>query len=105
VEISEIPVPSSFQASLRPYQLQGLNWLQFLREHSLAGILADDMGLGKTIQTLVHIQVEKDAGCLKHPALIIAPVSLMGNWRCEAQRFCPQLNVLVIYVADKLGAH
>jgi hypothetical protein len=52
---------ASVQASLRPYQQQGLNWLQFLREHGLGGILADDMGLGKTLQTLAHIQVEKDA--------------------------------------------
>jgi SNF2 family DNA or RNA helicase len=89
------------QASLRPYQQQGLSWLQFLRQHGLAGILADDMGLGKTLQTLVHIQVEKDAGRLKHPALIIAPVSLMGNWRRETERFCPQLRCLVIHGKDR----
>jgi SNF2 family DNA or RNA helicase len=88
-ELPDVPVPDSVQASLRPYQQQGLNWLQFLREHGLAGILADDMGLGKTVQTLAHIQVEKDAGRLTTPALIIAPVSLMGNWRREAARFCP----------------
>jgi Superfamily II DNA/RNA helicases, SNF2 family len=58
-ELPEVPVPVSVQASLRPYQQQGLNWLQFLREHGLGGILADDMGLGKTLQTLAHIQVEK----------------------------------------------
>ncbi len=60
-EMPEVPVPASLQASLRPYQQQGLNWLQFMRTHGLAGILADDMGLGKTLQTLAHIQVEKDA--------------------------------------------
>ena len=100
-ELPVIAVPTSVQASLRPYQLQGLNWLQFLREYGLAGILADDMGLGKTLQTLVHIQVEKDAGRLKHPALIIAPVSLMGNWRRETERFCPQLSCLVIHGKDR----
>ena len=57
-----VALPASVQASLRPYQQQGLNWLQFLRESALGGILADDMGLGKTLQTLAHIQVEKDAG-------------------------------------------
>ncbi len=111
---SEIPVatvPASVQASLRPYQQQGVNWLQFLRTHGLAGILADDMGLGKTLQTLVHIQIEKDAGRLTHPALIIAPVSLMGNWRKEAERFCPQLRTLVLHgkdrheVAAEMGSH
>jgi superfamily II DNA or RNA helicase len=100
-ELPVVPVPESVQASLRPYQQQGLNWLQFLRQYGLAGILADDMGLGKTVQTLVHIQVEKDAGRLKHPALIIAPVSLMGNWRRETERFCPQLRCLVIHGKDR----
>ena len=100
-ELPVVPVPASVQASLRPYQQQGVNWLQFLRQHSLGGILADDMGLGKTLQTLVHIQIEKDAGRLTHPALIIAPVSLMGNWRRETERFCPQLRALVIHGKDR----
>ena len=100
-ELPVVPVPDSVQATLRPYQLQGLGWLQFLRTHGLAGILADDMGLGKTVQTLVHIQVEKDAGRLTRPALIIAPVSLMGNWQREAARFCPQLRSLVIHGKDR----
>jgi hypothetical protein len=63
-----VPVPEGLQAELRPYQHHGLAWLQFLREHGLAGILADDMGLGKTLQTLTHLLVEKNAGRLKHPA-------------------------------------
>ena len=100
-ELPAVPVPASVQASLRPYQQQGVNWLQFLRQHNLGGILADDMGLGKTLQTLVHIQIEKDAGRLTHPALIIAPVSLMGNWRRETERFCPQLRALVIHGKDR----
>ncbi|MEY3445324.1 MAG: hypothetical protein RIR45_79, partial [Pseudomonadota bacterium] len=109
--LPEVVVPPGVQATLRPYQQQGLNWLQFLRTHGLGGILADDMGLGKTLQTLAHIQVEKDAGRLTHPALIIAPVSLMGNWRKEAERFCPGLRTLVIHgkdrheVADSMAEH
>jgi superfamily II DNA or RNA helicase len=102
--IPAVAVPSSVQATLRPYQQQGLNWLQFLREHGLAGILADDMGLGKTLQTLAHIQIEKDAGRLTHPALIIAPVSLMGNWRREAERFCPELRALVLHGKERHDA-
>jgi len=108
-ELPGVPVPASVHASLRPYQQQGLNWLQFLRQHGLSGILADDMGLGKTLQTLAHIQVEKDAGRLTQPALIIAPVSLMGNWQREATRFCPQLRSLVLHgkerhaVAEQMG--
>jgi superfamily II DNA or RNA helicase len=100
-DLPKVKVPKSVKATLRPYQQQGLSWLQFLREHQLAGILADDMGLGKTLQTLAHIQLEKDAGRLTHPALIIAPVSLMGNWRNEAERFCPQLRCLVIHGKDR----
>ncbi|MEY3610946.1 MAG: hypothetical protein RJB14_668 [Pseudomonadota bacterium] len=90
--LAEVPVPHGLQATLRPYQQQGLNWLQFLREHRLAGILADDMGLGKTLQTLAHILTEKQAGRLTQPALIVAPVSLLGNWQREAVRFCPDLR-------------
>ena len=100
-EMPVVPVPRSLQATLRPYQQQGLNWLQFLRTFGLDGILADDMGLGKTLQTLAHIQVEKDAGRLNRPTLIIAPVSLMGNWRSEAQRFCPELRTIVIHGKDR----
>ncbi|GAB3358797.1 MULTISPECIES: DEAD/DEAH box helicase [Giesbergeria] len=99
--LPDVPLPTSVQAQLRPYQQQGLNWLQFLRHHGLGGILADDMGLGKTLQTLVHIQVEKEAGRLTVPALIIAPVSLMGNWQREAARFCPQLRSLVLHGKDR----
>ena len=93
--LDSLPVvnaPGSLQATLRPYQQQGLNWLQFLRKHHLAGILADDMGLGKTLQTLAHILTEKEAGRLIHPALIVAPVTLLSNWQREAARFCPSLH-------------
>jgi SNF2 family DNA or RNA helicase len=93
--LTPVPVPDGLQATLRPYQQQGLNWLQFLREHRLAGILADDMGLGKTLQTLAHILTEKNAGRLTQPALIVAPVSLLGNWQREAARFCPGLKTHV----------
>ena len=90
--LPEVKAPASLHATLRPYQQQGLNWLQFLRTHQLAGILADDMGLGKTLQTLAHILTEKEAGRLTQPALIVAPVSLLGNWQREAARFCPGLR-------------
>jgi len=93
--LPDVAPPPSLRATLRPYQQQGLNWLQFLREFNLAGILADDMGLGKTLQTLAHIQLEKDAGRLTLPALIVVPVSLMGNWKREAERFCPNLRTRV----------
>jgi superfamily II DNA or RNA helicase len=110
-QLPEVPVPETLCASLRPYQQQGLNWLQFLRQHGLSGILADDMGLGKTLQTLAHVLVEKEAGRLTQPALIVAPVSLMGNWRREAERFTPGLRTLVLHgkerheSAGEMGTH
>ncbi len=96
-QLPSIPAPARLQAELRPYQQQGLDWLQFLSAHGLAGILADDMGLGKTLQTLAHVQAEKEAGRLTTPALVIAPVSLLGNWQREAARFCPELRTLVMH--------
>ena len=87
--------PSSFGAVLRSYQAEGLGWLQFLREFGFGGILADDMGLGKTVQALAHIAIEKAEGRLDRAALIVAPTSVVPNWRREAQRFAPGLRVHV----------
>ena len=92
--VREVPVPKGLQAKLRTYQRQGLSWMQFLREHGLCGVLADDMGLGKTVQTLAHVLAEKEAGRLDRPALIVVPTTLVHNWREEAQRFAPTLEVL-----------
>ncbi|HBY88509.1 MAG TPA: helicase SNF2, partial [Colwellia sp.] len=72
-QVTTIDVPTGLNATLRTYQHQGLNWLQFLREYQLGGILADDMGLGKTIQTLAHLLIEKQQGRLTKPVLIVAP--------------------------------
>lgn len=94
--VQKITAPQGLQATLRDYQLEGLSWMQFLREYHLAGVLADDMGLGKTLQTLAHILMEKNAGRLTHPALVVAPTSLMSNWVDEAKKFTPDLRVLVL---------
>ena len=99
--IEDVALPTNFHAELRPYQQQGLNWLQFLREYSFGGILADDMGLGKTVQTLVHLLVEKQSGRMTNPCLIIAPTSLMSNWRRDARRFTPDLKVLTLQGTDR----
>jgi len=92
--IRHVPVPRELRGELRDYQQSGLNWLQFLRKHTLGGILADDMGLGKTIQTLAHILVEKKAGRLRAPCLVIAPTSLLSNWQQESQKFAPSLKFM-----------
>jgi len=99
--IQDVALPVNLQAELRHYQQQGLNWLQFLREYKFAGILADDMGLGKTIQTLVHLLLEKQSGRMTLPCLIIAPTSLMSNWRRETERFTPDLKVLTLQGAER----
>ena len=99
--IQEVLPPKNFKAELRGYQQQGLNWLQFLREYELAGILADDMGLGKTVQALAHIATEKAAGRLTSPILVIAPTSLMANWRMEAEKFAPKLKVLTLHGSER----
>ncbi len=89
--------PPGFAAELRPYQRHGLGWLQLLGEHRLGGVLADDMGLGKTVQTLAHLLLERQAGRLDRPALVVAPTSLTTNWAVEARRFAPALRTLVLH--------
>jgi superfamily II DNA or RNA helicase len=95
--IKPLQPPARFNATLRPYQQEGLGWLQFLRRCHLGGILADDMGLGKTVQTLAHLALEKEEGRLTKPSLIVAPVSVIGNWQREIQQFAPHLKQLTLH--------
>lgn len=95
--------PEGFRAVLRPYQQTGLDWLQMLSRTGFGGLLADDMGLGKTVQALAHLAVEKAAGRLPHPVLIVAPTSVLENWRSEAAAFAPGLRVLVLRGMDRHG--
>ncbi|MGH8273976.1 MAG: SNF2-related protein [Gammaproteobacteria bacterium] len=97
--------PRGFRTTLRAYQREGLAWLDYLAAAGLGGILADDMGLGKTVQVLAHILGEKQRGGLGHPVLVVAPTSLIGNWRAEAARFAPDLRVLVIHGAERAGRY
>jgi SNF2 family DNA or RNA helicase len=96
-QVTTVPVPTGLNATLRTYQHQGLNWLQFLREYQLNGILADDMGLGKTIQTLAHLLIEKQQGRLNKPVLIVAPTSVIFNWANEIEKFTPELSYQVLH--------
>ncbi|MFZ6733787.1 DEAD/DEAH box helicase [Undibacterium sp. Ji42W] len=88
--------PDGLGVTLRPYQLHGVAWLQYLREQHLAGILADDMGLGKTAQVLAHLLIEKQQGRMDIPALIVLPTSLIFNWQSESKRMAPALRVLTL---------
>ncbi|HEV7138591.1 MAG TPA: DEAD/DEAH box helicase [Steroidobacteraceae bacterium] len=95
--LAPVAAPESFSVTLRPYQCAGLGWLQFLRRHRLGGVLADDMGLGKTVQALAHLLLEKEAGRLCKPALIVAPVSALANWQQEIRRLAPALRQLTLH--------
>ena len=86
-----------FQGKLRKYQKEGLGWLEFLESFGLGGILADDMGLGKTIQCLAFLDKRMPANPKNRlPNLLIAPKSLLSNWRSEANKFTPRLRVHVL---------
>lgn len=98
---SPLSPPESFQGTLRPYQREGLGWMQSLRSHGLSGVLADDMGLGKTAQALAHISLEKHEGRLDRPALVVVPTSLIFNWMSETRRFTPDLSVVSLQGKDR----
>lgn len=95
--LPDVSLPEGFLATLRPYQKTGLSWLQFVAQTGTGGVLADDMGLGKTVQVLAHLACERDAGRMQHPALVVAPTSLVFNWQDEAARHVPGLRVLALH--------
>ncbi len=99
--VDKIVIPKQVEVELRDYQHDGLNWLQFLREYQFNGILADDMGLGKTVQALVNLLYEKQNVNPEHPSLVVAPTSLMGNWKREVERFTPELKVLLLHGSER----
>lgn len=104
VDLQTVTPPEQFNAQLRPYQLDGLTWLQGLARAGLSGILADDMGLGKTVQVLAHLALEKQnssSADLHKPCLVICPTSVINNWASEAKRFAPQLSTLVYHGAGR----
>ena len=96
-----VATPPGLKLKLRGYQQQGVAWLQYLRQHHLAGILADDMGLGKTAQVLAHLLLEKDSGRLDRPALVVLPTSLIANWQNEAATYAPGLRVLTLQGSER----
>ncbi|MFH0802290.1 MAG: DEAD/DEAH box helicase [bacterium] len=98
--------PKTFIGKLRPYQNRGLSWLLFLRQFGLGGCLADDMGLGKTIQ-LIALLLSERVTSLKAdkpgPTLIVCPMSVVGNWKKEMERFSPSLKVLLHHGGARLS--
>lgn len=101
-EIEPIAIPKGIKAKLRDYQHHGLNWLAFLDKNQLGGCLADDMGLGKTLQTIAFLQHLKISNPKNQPSLIIAPTSLIFNWKNEIEKFCPTLKLLTFTGSNRL---
>ena len=91
------PLASGLKATLRPYQQEGVDWLQHLVACDVGGVLADDMGLGKTLQTIAHLSTEKASGRMSEPSLVLMPTSLIGNWQRELKKFAPHLKVVTLH--------
>jgi SNF2 family DNA or RNA helicase len=87
--------PKGLVARLRDYQKRGLAWLAFLEGLGLNGCLADDMGLGKTIQVLARLVQERADGSTLPPTLLVAPTSVIGNWKKEIERFAPAIKAFI----------
>ncbi|MDA0803427.1 MAG: DEAD/DEAH box helicase [Planctomycetota bacterium] len=107
-KLRTLPQPSAFQGTLRPYQRVGLSWLAFLNDHDIGAVLADDMGLGKTIQLIALLQHERETArnalpprTTPGPTLLVAPLSVLGNWRRELNRFAPELRVHTQHGLDR----
>lgn len=92
--------PEELRGVLRPYQKKGLGWLSLLSGLGLGACLADDMGLGKTIQVLALLLMDKIRRPNLGPSLLVAPASLLANWRAEAERFAPTLKVAIWHVSE-----
>jgi SWI/SNF-related matrix-associated actin-dependent regulator of chromatin subfamily A member 5 len=88
--------PSFIMGLMRPYQLQGLNWMISLHHNGLNGILADEMGLGKTLQTISFLLYLKHVRSINGPHLAIVPKSTFQNWAREFEQWIPTLNVVVL---------
>jgi len=97
-EVKAIEPSLSFQGVLYPYQQEGVNWLYFLYESGFNGLLADEMGLGKTVQVLALLSLLPKGA----PLLIIAPTSLLFNWKLEFEKFLPSFSLYLHTGADRI---
>jgi len=94
---AETSPPPNLRATMRPYQLKGFAWLQFMTRLGLGACLADDMGLGKTIQVIALLLARKADEGVRAPGLLVVPASLVGNWRAEVKRFAPDLKLFIAH--------
>lgn len=110
--------PRHLQGTLRPYQLRGVSWLEYLHRLGLGACLADDMGLGKTVELIAFLLRQREetaAGKMAQddspsaeqgghkPTLLICPLSVAGNWQKEMERFAPSLRVLLHHGLHRLS--
>ncbi len=106
VKLSTIETPPTFHGKLRPYQVKGVSWLAFLKQFGFGACLADDMGLGKTIELitlLLHDRAGQNGNRERGPALLICPMSIVGNWHKELTRFAPSLRVMIHHGHERLA--
>ncbi|MDN5284525.1 MAG: helicase [Mucilaginibacter sp.] len=99
--IQDVPVPAGLNTTLRTYQQEGLNWLNFLDDFNFGGCLADDMGLGKTIQIIAFVLSQRDK-IAHNTNLLVVPTSLIFNWQAELLKFAPSLKVHTIYGPNRI---
>ena len=100
-KIKEIEPPDGLKMVLRPYQVAGYQWLNYLSDISWGGILADDMGLGKTVQSLSFLEYyKKEKGAIR--ALVVCPTTLIYNWENEIKKFTPKLSYKIHHGATRI---
>ncbi len=102
-DVSDIIIPNGLQANLYQYQKTGYGWLRYMLSENAGCILGDEMGLGKTLQIITLFQEYKNIG--KVPVLVIAPVSLLQNWKRECEKFAPNLKVLIHHGSERTGRY
>jgi len=99
-KLRSVTVPESFKGTLREYQVKGLSWLHYMSSYGFGACLADDMGLGKTVQSIALLLHDQNS---KNASLLVCPMSIVGNWVKELQRFAPTIKVLVHHGGDRLS--
>lgn len=98
--IKPVEVPEALHAELRPYQKEGLSWLNFLDDFNFGGCLADDMGLGKSIQVIAFILSQREKSS-HNVNLLVVPATLIFNWIREIEKFAPSIKVLVLHGSNR----
>lgn len=102
IELPILETPDTFKGTLRPYQTRGLSWLAFMERFGFGACLADDMGLGKTIQMIALIVHERSITTERiDPTILVVPMSVIGNWVKEFEKFAPSIKIQVHHGVDR----